>query len=370
MNKKGSVKFVNPDQHLFYQTLKENVNRYFKENGISTHANAQMVTKTIVLFIMYLAPYVLLMTTPMSYGLALGLWSLMGVAFAGIGMSVMHDANHGAYSDSPGVNKMMGYSLNMVGSMVFNWKLQHNILHHTYTNITGLDEDIQAKAGMRFTPNVPLNKPHRWQFIYVFGLYGIMTLYWIIFKDFFQLVRYRKQGVNAASSREYRMQFIKLLAIKAIYFFAIIAAPIIWAGFSFWQVALGFVVMHVVGSFILSLVFQLAHTVEGTDHPTPDKDGIVHNIWAVHQLQTTMNFARKNKVLSWYVGGLNFQVEHHLFPKICHVHYPKIAPIVKQTAEQFNIPYLENETFWIALRSHLRLLYDLGRIPKLDDIMD
>jgi linoleoyl-CoA desaturase len=370
MSKKGSVKFVNPDQHLFYQTLKENVNRYFKDNGISTHANAQMVIKTIVLFIMYLTPYVLIMTIPMPYLMALGLWVLMGIAFAGIGMSVMHDANHGAYSSKASINKLVGYSLNFVGSVVFNWKLQHNILHHTYTNITGLDEDIQAKAGMRFTPNVPLNKPHRWQFIYVFGLYAIMTLYWIIAKDFVQLVRYRKQGVNASTPAEYRFQILRLVFVKAVYFFAIIVAPMIWAGFAFWQVALGFVVMHLVGSLILSLVFQLAHTVEGTSHPIPDEEGIVHNIWAVHQLQTTMNFSRKNKVLSWYVGGLNFQVEHHLFPKICHVHYPKIAPIVKRTAAQFNIPYLENETFSGALKSHLRLLYDLGRIPKLDEIMD
>lgn len=370
MSRKGSVKFVNPEQRAFYQALKQNVQQYFIDNGISTHANATMVTKSIVLVLMYLIPFAIILFVQPSLAITLGLWALMGVAFAGIGMSIMHDANHGAYSSSPAINKWMGYTVNLAGSVVFNWKLQHNVLHHTYTNIQHLDEDIASKAGMRFTDHAPLKRAHRLQFLYIFGHYSIMTLYWIFAKDFVQLIRYRKDGVNAASPAEYRMQIVRLIAIKLTYFFAFLVMPTLIFHIPFGEVIIGFLLMHVVGSLILSLVFQLAHTVEGTDHPIPDADGNIHNIWAVHQLHTTMNFSRKNKILSWYVGGLNYQVEHHLFPKICHVHYPKIAPIVKKTAEQYNIPYLESPTFWSALRSHMRLLYKLGRVPKLDDIMD
>jgi linoleoyl-CoA desaturase len=126
--------------------------------------------------------------------------------------------------------------------------------------------------------------------------------------------------------------------------------------------------MHYTAGIILSLVFQLAHTVEETTHPMPNAEGIIENDWAIHQLNTTVNFSRKNKVLSWYVGGLNFQVEHHLFPKVCHVHYPEIAPIVKQTAEEFGIPYLEQEHFSNALKSHFAALKRFGTLPHPDEI--
>ena len=370
MNKKGSVKFDNPDQHVFYQTLKRNVQQYFTDKGISTHANAAMVTKTFIMIAAYLIPFAVILFAQPVFWVTMLLWVLMGIAFAGIGMSVMHDANHGAYSTSPAVNKWIGFSVNLAGCVVFNWKLQHNVLHHTYTNIEGLDEDIDSKAGMRFTDQAPLKRSHKLQFIYIFGHYSIMTLYWVTVKDFRQLIRYRRTGVNAASAAEYRSQIFRLVAIKTLYFFAFLVMPTLLFSISFWQVLIGFLIMHVTGSLILSLTFQLAHTLEGTDHPVPDAEGKIRNIWAVHQLHTTMNFSRHNKILSWYVGGLNFQVEHHLFPKICHIHYPKIAPIVKKTAEEFNIPYKESPTFWAALGSHLRYLYILGRVPKLDDIMD
>ncbi len=370
MSRKGSVKFVNPNQHLFYQTLKQNVQQYFSEKGISTHANASMVIKSIVMITAYITPFIIILFVQPAFWVSLCLWVLMGIAFAGIGMGVMHDANHGAYSSNQMVNKLMGYSVNLAGSVVFNWKLQHNVLHHTYTNITGLDDDIQSKGGMRFTEHDELKPAHRLQFIYIFAHYSIMTLYWIIAKDFVQFVRYRRQGVNAVSKQEYRIQFLRLMLVKTTYFFAILVMPTLIFGIPFWQVITGFVVMHVTGSLILSLVFQLAHTVEDTDHPLPDAEGNIHNIWAVHQLHTTMNFSPGNRLLNWYVGGLNHQVEHHLFPKICHVHYPDIAPIVKRTAAEFNMPYLESPTFLTAFRSHMRLLYKLGRVPKLDDIMD
>ena len=119
--------------------------------------------------------------------------------------------------------------------------------------------------------------------------------------------------------------------------------------------------MQAIAGFILALIFQLAHTVEGTSHPLPNELGVIENDWAMHQLQTTANFSRKNRFLSWYVGGLNFQVEHHLFPYISHVHYPEISEIVRTTAEEYGVPYLENKTFIGAVKSHFRFLYQLGK---------
>jgi linoleoyl-CoA desaturase len=131
----------------------------------------------------------------------------------------------------------------------------------------------------------------------------------------------------------------------------------------------GFITMHFIAGVILTVVFQLAHTVEGTTHPVPDETGTIENNWAVHQMNTTVNFSRQSRLISWYVGGLNFQVEHHLFPTICHVHYPEISEIVKTTAEEFGIPYLENRTFMDAVNSHIETLRRFGRLPDINEAL-
>lgn len=369
MKQKQTVKFVNKDKNLFYQTVKQNVNNYFVENNISKVGDYRMFIKSFVLLTAYLGAFALILIFNPPFIVSLILWFSMGISVAGVGMSVMHDANHGSYSNNKIANYLMSYSLNLLGGTVHNWNLQHNILHHTYTNITGLDDDIDDKAGMRFSPRNDWKEKHGFQFIYAFFLYGLITIYWAIAKDFVQFVKYTRNGVNANSKAQNVITFIKIVALKIFYFFFFLVMPTLLFNIPFIQVLTGFMVMHFVGGVILSVVFQLAHTVEGTSHPMPSEDGTIENCWAIHQMNTTVNFSRRNKILSWYVGGLNFQVEHHLFPKICHIHYPAIAPIVKATAEQCNVPYLENETFGLALKSHIRLLKQLGKMPDLNEIM-
>jgi linoleoyl-CoA desaturase len=369
MQQKQTVKFVNKDKSLFYQTVKANVNQYFTDNHISKYGNAKMFFKSFVLLTAYLGAFALILIFNPPFYISLLLWFSMGISVAGVGMSVMHDANHGAYSENKYVNAIMGYTLNLLGGTVHNWKLQHNILHHTYTNITGLDDDIDDKAGMRFSPHNTWKPKHNFQYVYAFFLYGLITLYWCVAKDFVQFSKYTNNGVNANTKSQNIIMFIKLIILKAGYFFLFLVMPTLYFDVPFIQILTGFLVMHFVGGMILSVVFQLAHTVEDTTHPMPTDEGTIENCWAIHQMNTTMNFSRKNKLLSWYVGGLNFQVEHHLFPKICHVHYPEIAPIVKATAESFGVPYLENKTFGIALGSHVKTLKRLGKMPVLDDIM-
>ena len=119
--------------------------------------------------------------------------------------------------------------------------------------------------------------------------------------------------------------------------------------------------MHAVAGLILSVVFQLAHVVEEAHFPVPDEKGNIENEWAIHQMETTADFSRKSWLITYYVGGLNYQTEHHLFPRICHVHYPKLAPIVEATAKEFGVPYIYNETFITALKSHMSVISKLGR---------
>jgi len=360
------IKFAAGQELQFFSILRERVDQYFETNGISPKGNATMFIKTIVMLTLYLVPLLIVVLLQPSFSISLALWAIAGVWLAGIGMSVMHDANHGAYSENESVNNFVGMSLNLLGGSVMNWKLQHNLLHHTYTNITGLDEDIDTKLIIRLSPHAEKKPVHRHQWFYAFGLYAVLTLYWGLFKDLVQYFQYKKAGLNRQKGMKDVFWLIRISLVKIGYFFVMVGVPVL-AGIPFYQVIIGFLLMHVVAGLILSVVFQMAHTVEETQFPVPDDKGQMENSWAVHQLKTTMNFSRGNKILSWYIGGLNFQVEHHLFTRICHVHYPAISEIVKETATEFGIPYLEKPTFVEALRSHIRLLKRHG-YPSLIEI--
>jgi linoleoyl-CoA desaturase len=361
MSEIGSVKWEKKEMAQFFPTLKKRVDTYFTTNAIKKQGNSTLYIKAIILLTIYIAPFVCMLVFPLPNSIQILLWALMGIALAGIGMSVMHDANHGAFSKNKTLNYLMGHTLNLLGGSVCNWKMQHNVLHHTYTNIANMDEDIDDKLLMRFCPHSERKAHHRFQFIYVVFFYAILTLYWVTLKDFVQYIQYRKHQVFCEEKKSHSRKLIQILAMKAVYYFVILYIPIALFGLPFWTTILGFIVMQAIAGFILALIFQLAHTVEGTSHPMPNEVGVIENDWAIHQLQTTANFARKSRWISWYVGGLNFQVEHHLFPYISHVHYPKIAEIVKQTAEEHGVPYLENKTLLSAVNSHFSFLYQLGK---------
>lgn len=355
------VRFAPKDRNEFFSTLRKNVFAYFEREGITRYANRQMKIKTVVLLSAYLLPFLALLIFSPSIPWIVVAYAVMGFALAGVGMSIMHDANHESYSPNKTVNTWLGYTINLLGGSVFNWKLQHNFLHHTFTNIDSLDEDIADKFLLRFSPHTPLKKVHRYQWIYAFPMYGILTLYWGTVKDFAQFARYIRNGVNKAKSDVNRTVLIKMILLKLIYFFVFLGLPVL-CGIPFWSNFLGFMVMHLIGGFMLTVIFQLAHTVEETKHPLPqDGSNVIENDWAIHQLNTTMNFSRNNKLVTWYLGGLNYQVEHHLFPQICHIHYPAISEIVKDTAQAYGVPYLEKETFWQAFKSHFGMLRRLGR---------
>jgi len=363
---KPGIVFGTPEQQEFFKDLRGRVEAYFDTTEQSRYANANMVAKTIVLLLGYLtciAAQCVLLPQPIW---SFALWAVTGVFLAGIGMSVMHDANHGAYSKNDKVNRWIGYSLNLLGGTVMNWKLQHNVLHHTYTNIAGLDEDIDTKLALKLSPHGKTTKAHKYQWIYAFFLYSILTLYWGLLKDLVQFFKYKKAGLNRQSPLKNTLWLAKTTLVKLVYFGVFIYLPI-FLGMPVWLAITGFLFMHAISGWILSVVFQLAHVVPDAYFPQPDAQGRIPYSWAEHQLRTTMNFSRHNKLLSWYVGGLNFQIEHHLFTKICHVHYPALSEIVKQTATEYGIPYYEKTTFGEALRAHIQFLREQGA-PRLSEI--
>lgn len=358
--KEKVIKFNIKDQPEFFRELRKRVNTYFKENNISKQANTKMVIKSIAILLMYIAPFVLLLTNLVtSFWGNMGLWAMMGLGMAGVGFSIMHDANHGSYSKNQTINDALGFLIHFVGGFKENWKIQHNVLHHSFTNIEGYDEDIKFSM-MRFSPTQERKWIHRFQIIYAPFLYGFMTIYWMTSKDFQQLIEYNKKGLLQTQQTTFNSAILRLIFHKLWYFALTIAAPFYFIDLPWWQILIGFFTMHYIAGMTLSLVFQSAHVLEETDFFVPDENGSVENNWAIHQMKTTSNFAKNNLPLTWFVGGLNFQVEHHLFPNICHIHYSKISEIVKKTAGEFNVPYHEHKTFTAALRSHFSMLNKLG----------
>jgi linoleoyl-CoA desaturase len=243
---------------------------------------------------------------------------------------------------------------------VFTWNIQHNVKHHTFTNIKGYDEDINTKAIIRLSNQAPLKRIHRFQYIYAFFFYTLMTIA-KLFNDFVQLAEYNKAGITKQQNAEPKTELLRLIFYKLAYFSVFLFLPIIITGFNWWIMLLGFLIMHLTAGGIMSIIFQMAHISEGVEQPVLNEEGNIENEWAIHELETTANFARNNRLLSWFIGGLNFQIEHHLFPNICHVHYKRISPIVEKTAKEFGLNYNVQPTFFKAIISHTKTLKILGK---------
>jgi len=359
-----NIKFA-PGKADFFSALSLRVNAYFKTNNIERTANTEMVVKTICMFSFYLIPYFVLIN-----GLVTPLWGmfvlclLIGFGKAGIGLSIMHDANHGSYSTKNWVNNLLGISLNIIGGHALNWKVQHNVLHHTYTNVHDTDEDISPRGVLRMAPSSEWKPIHRYQHLYAWFFYGLLTLVWVVNKDFSRLVKYEREGLLKKQKTTALKEWLIVIVSKALYITYIFVIPVLLLPITWWQALVGFVAMHFVSGFILAIIFQPAHVIEGTEYPVTDEYGNLENNWAIHQLHTTTNFGHKHKWFSWYVGGLNYQVEHHLFPNICHVHYSKLAPIVEQTTKEFGLPYKSKETFLQAMIDHAKQMKALGMKPN------
>lgn len=357
-----SVKFSRKLDVDFSNTLRKRVNNYFKENNLSKKGNYKMYFKTFVMLSLYLAPLALMLSGVIVNKWAmLGMAAIMGLGVAGIGLSVMHDANHGAYSNNKWVNKLIGYTLNILGGNAFNWKMQHNTLHHTYTNIDGMDEDLETIPLMRFSPHAKRIGVHRFQYIYAWFFYGLMTLSWALLKDFRQIYTYHKKGLFKLYNTSVKKELPFLLVSKLFYYGFIMVLPLMLMDITFLQWLTGFLLMHFIAGIILAMIFQPAHIVADNIFPTPDTAGNMEDNFLAHQMKTTINFGNDNLFLNWYAGGLNFQIEHHLFPNVCHIHYKEIAPIVKQTAQEFNLPYHQIPTFSEAVAKHGYMLKKLGQ---------
>lgn len=342
----------------FHTELKKRINSYFKETGKSATGDARLYTKAIILFSSFIFLYIHLVffTPPTVWAILEAV--LLGCVVAGIGFNIMHDGAHGSFSNKKWLNNAAAFSLNILGGSHFMWNMKHNVIHHAYTNVDGVDDDIDIKPWMRMSTTQPKYAMHRYQHVYFWFLYSMLYIFWIFILDYQKYFK-KKIGVMPLKKMDLSDHLV-FWGFKLLHLALFVALPIYILGLAEW--AIGFSVFAIVAGLVISVVFQLAHTVEHTHFPMPDEvTNKLEDEWAIHQLKTTANFAPESKIINWYVGGLNFQVEHHLFPKISHIHYPAISKIIKQTCQEFGIPYLEYPKMSQAVVSHVNFLKQMGR---------
>jgi linoleoyl-CoA desaturase len=342
----------------FPMALKRKVDEYFRANNIKQTGNWKLYLKTLILVGTAVGCYWFMFFGNFPFWAKFPVSIVFGLMLAGIGFCVMHDGAHGSYSQKPWINALMGYTLNMTGGSVFFWKIKHNIIHHNVTNIEGHDDDINLRPLMRTNEHQPLHKGHRYQHIYGLFLYCQTVIWWLFVRDYMKYFS-RKIASKKIEKIPVSEHFIFWLT-KISFLFVYITVPILTIGLL--KATIIFFTFSFVMGLTLAIVFQLAHVVENAEFPIPaNEENKIEHDWFYHQFATTANFAVKNKIIGWYTGGLNFQVEHHLFPRISHVHYPALHEIVKNLCVEYKVPYNEFPTMTSAVRSHFRLLKALGR---------
>ncbi len=353
----------------FRKVVTERVTTFLQEHKLPVRDAPAMYLKTAIVIAWWVGTYLLLMLGGFPWYINLGLCASFALAMGAVGFNIMHDANHGGYSDSPVVNKLLSFMLEPLGASSFAWRQTHNVWHHTYTNISGLDDDLETEGMMRMTPHEEWKPRYRFQHWYMPFVYGL-TLFGFLIRD----VRIYFTGRSTSTKVFPPMKTadkVTFWAGKLAFLTIMLVIPLLvhpW-----YQVLIGVLFVMVLFGLILASIFQLAHVMPDATFPEPasqpmpaDGDPLhIENEWAIHEVETTVNFGPQNKVLNWYAGGLNFQIEHHLFPKISHVHYASIAPIVRATCEEFGVRY-NSYTSWIdAIIAHWRSLKWLGQAPTL-----
>jgi len=354
---KSNVKIRFAPSSEFERELNKRINAYFKNTSSTKRDCLNMYIKSFLSISWVIASYCLIVFGGLPvWGIVVASVSL-SFALNALSFNVMHDAIHGAYSKHKIVNKLMGHWLDLIGGSSYLWNSKHNYFHHSYPNITGHDDDVEVGVFARFTPHQKKYSFHRFQHFYIWFLYGFLAIKWHLLDDF-QV--YFTEKVNG--QRPKGIDAVILFGGKIFFFIMVFVVP------SFY-----YPVLYVIGFYvfiammqgvIMALVFQLAHCVGEAEFPMQDEEaGIMDRTWVVHQIYTTVDFARGNKLLTWYLGGLNYQVEHHLYPHICHINYPKMSYIIEETCKEYGVPYSAHDGFLDGVRSHYNWLRELAHAP-------
>jgi linoleoyl-CoA desaturase len=345
------------DEKGFLGELRKQVDAYFAD-GRRQRDCWQMYLKTAVILSWLATSYAMLVFVVPTWWLAAPLAISLAFAISAVGFSIQHDASHHAYSRYNWINRLASTSLDLIGASSYLWKWKHVVFHHTYPNVDGQDTDIDPGAVARLSPHQPRRWFHRWQHLYLWPVYGLTASRWHLWGDFKE-VAMGAIGPHKIPRPKGWDLFVFLMG-KAVSVSLLLVVPMLVH--SWWVVLLFYAVVTIVVGVVLTVVFQLAHCVGEADFEQPDAESLrMEHAWAIHQVRTTVDFARQSRLLSWLLGGLNFQVEHHLFPQVCHIHYPALARIVETTCQDYGVRYTSHGTFLQGVGAHYRWLRSLGQ---------
>lgn len=344
----------------FWQTLKTRINQVFQSEKISIHASKLMYIKLFFWILMFIIPYLLLVFTTWALIFKWFLCVMMGISMAGIGFNISHQAAHGAISSKKWINRAFSLSFNLVGMSDYIWRIKHNVFHHAYTNIYEADEALKEGEVLRLSADATWKPIHQFQHFYTAFVYAFFTIFWAFFLDIEKLIRYNGNG-NLEKKAHPTGEVILFWATKIYYVFIMFIVPYFYLKYSLSVICIGFLTIHIIGSSLITHVLQVEHLNEEAIIPTLGDDRKIEKSWAANQLEGTANFKTTSRWFEWFIGGCNYQIEHHLFPHICSEHYPKISKIVEQTATEFGLKYHSFSSFSSAIDSHYRLLKILGQ---------
>jgi len=355
---KERVRFIKNCDESFYTDLRKEVYTYFHSHNHSIHANRYMVLKTVFFFCLFISSYILILFTDVSTFSKLVACFVHGISITGIGFNVAHDCSHNAYFRKKQYNLLLSYSMDLIGSNSYTWDLKHNKSHHIYTNIESFDDDIKGSCLLRLSPHAPFHRINKYQNMYAWLLYCLTSLYvkWV-----YNFVQFTTNRLGSYQDIKHpQKEWMKMIGWKLFYVLYAVSFPLWWLNLSATSFLVGYCLVEVTSGFLLGITFYLAHCVENTfEFPDP-QNAEIHKSWAMHQMETTSNFAMKNKFITWFCGGLNFQIEHHLFPEICSIHYPDISRIVQRVSLRHQVHYKYYDDVWTAVKAHYRALKKLG----------
>ncbi|MEZ4775642.1 MAG: acyl-CoA desaturase [Bacteroidia bacterium] len=345
-------------EDLFYKALNQRVRAYFHSRNISTYANVRFWVKGIILITVYMIAYLMVIFSGEKTGWMLFGYMVMGALAILIGLNLGHDAAHSAISRRNKVNKTIRLLFDLMGANSFMWRNRHVFAHHPYPNISDQDSDIRQVGFVRIFPNDIVKAVHRYQHIYMPFVYLFYTIHWLYRRDF---IDFFSENIGAFRRGQFpRREFAKMLIFKVFYLFYILVIPMVMVAQPWWMIMLGWLLMNFSASAVVAIALVSAHVGEDAVFPLPDENGEISATWAEHQVITTSDFATQNAAVNFLFGGFNHHVVHHLFPRICHIHYPELTPLVKQTAEEFGLIYLCEPRLGKAILSHWKLLKDRG----------
>lgn len=355
----------------FFEELKERVNRYFQISGHTTRATRSFKIKILFLFLVYLGAYGLLYITNLDPAVALIIYGFLGAWSIVLGLNIGHDAAHGVIFRKKRHNQRLTWIFEIVGTSGYNWVNRHLGAHHVFPNVMDYDSDIQQTNMVKIFPEDKHRHIHRFQHLYMPLLYLIYIFRWVTYRDFKDAFSKR---IGVFDNRNYPIvEIVKMIGFKALYIGYIVVLPAIYHQWSILFAVGAFFLLTVIGSLVITMVLLSTHVGEDANFPTPDENNMLPHAWAEHQVITAADFATKNKLVHFLFGGFNHHVVHHLFPNVCHCHYPALTPILQEVAQKYDLPYRSQKSVIGAMRSHFRLLKENarnGRFERLDHIFE